>query len=560
MASDSFEPGFAPDLPATTDFEIGTPPTATEIAAILSDPVHARWNAASLRGSHAFVTYAFAQNVASYDSAASRPGFAAMTAAQQASVRVALDKWSAVSGLVFLEVPDARPSDLRFGLHNFSSTTYSWASGYGYGPYVDPAFAYRSPIGGDVWINTVASTYTNDNALSGDRAQHVLVHEIGHAIGLKHPFDGSPTLPTADDNMSITVMSYTGDASKSVQPQVLDIAAVQSLYGALKPGYFWDYVNLTLTIYGQAGAETLNGSEVNDIVAASGGADIVRGGGGNDWLFGGDGADSVYGEVGDDVVYGDIFSESAADLLDGGPGADIVIGGLGADTLFGRAGNDWLFGSGGDDAGYGNEGDDVFYGDLFAGEVGNDIGEGGAGADILIGGPGIDTLYGGFLLGGYDSGNDWLFGSDGGDFLFGGAGNDVLYGDLFAGESGPDTLDAGDGDDFLWGGPGDDTLIGGFGSDQYWLGTGRDTISIPSLGQLTREIAYEFTPGAGGDVIDLRGAGYSAYASNFTGFRSAYLRDGAAGAVVDFDGSGSQYELTLAGVTVAQLTAANFLF
>src|SRR5688572_11986004 len=33
-----------------------------------------------------------------------------------------------------------------------------------------------------------------------------VLHELGHAIGLKHPFDGTATLPTSLDTMSYTIM------------------------------------------------------------------------------------------------------------------------------------------------------------------------------------------------------------------------------------------------------------------------------------------------------------------------------------------------------------------
>src|SRR5690606_18332270 len=36
-----------------------------------------------------------------------------------------------------------------------------------------------------------------------------LLHEIGHALGLTHPFDGDDRLPSSVDNRLYTVMSYT---------------------------------------------------------------------------------------------------------------------------------------------------------------------------------------------------------------------------------------------------------------------------------------------------------------------------------------------------------------
>lgn len=60
--------------------------------------------------------------------------------------------------------------------------------------------------------------------------QTLALHEIGHAIGLKHPFDEPLTLASNLDNTSQTVMSYQGPYTVN-QLGPLDIAAAQYLYG-----------------------------------------------------------------------------------------------------------------------------------------------------------------------------------------------------------------------------------------------------------------------------------------------------------------------------------------
>jgi hypothetical protein len=59
-----------------------------------------------------------------------------------------------------------------------------------------------------------------------------IIHEIGHAIGLKHPHQGAITLsPTTYDNISFSVMSYNfyGNSSGTVMPY--DLLALYHLYG-----------------------------------------------------------------------------------------------------------------------------------------------------------------------------------------------------------------------------------------------------------------------------------------------------------------------------------------
>ncbi|MEG3841321.1 calcium-binding protein, partial [Microcoleus sp. herbarium14] len=91
------------------------------------------------------------------------------------------------------------------------------------------------------------------------------------------------------------------------------------------------------------------------------------------------------GDAGVNSVTGTEF----ADILNGGAGADLLVGGLGNDSISGDDGNDNLFGGAGSDT--------------LNGGIGNDTLTGGAGTNVLNGGAGADVfVFTGTTAGGGD--------------------------------------------------------------------------------------------------------------------------------------------------------------
>lgn len=174
-----------------------------------------------------------------------------LTAVQQASAREALLAWAAVANIRLQEVAEtgSEVGDIRFAWTSVTAETDSGEAAWGWARYPN---AYW-PSAGDIWISTASSASTSaDRWQVGSFNHYSLLHEIGHAIGLKHTFEGTMQLPVMMDNMAYTVMSYTQPANNVYpewgwtgsgtgwvhdyiwpsSPMVLDIAAIQHLYGA----------------------------------------------------------------------------------------------------------------------------------------------------------------------------------------------------------------------------------------------------------------------------------------------------------------------------------------
>lgn len=294
-------------------------------------------------GQAATVTYGFLTSSAGL-SADNAAGFARTSETQKTYIRQALTAWSSVANIAFTETSAASSASLRFGTNRQNGVS----AGYAYYP---STFS----TGGLVLIANDDSN--NTNPVSGSYGYLTLIHEIGHAIGLKHPgnynagdnftADG-PFLPSGEDYYSYSIMSYNADdalpsSGYQTQAAIYDIAAVQYLYGAntaAAPGN--DTYTLTpstyITIWDPNGTNTLDAS------AQTGAAVIDMNGGGRSTVGGTLVAGVAYNSLiqaartgsGSDLIY----ANGLGDTIDGGGGTDTVVfsGASSAYTLNNQAG------------------------------------------------------------------------------------------------------------------------------------------------------------------------------------------------------------------------------
>ena len=210
-------------------------------------------NVKQIEGARNTIYYDYLSGSESYLSAADKKGFVATAQAQKGAIESAFSYLSSLVNVTFEQ--DALRADIKFGNNDQTSS-----AGYA---------TYPSPDPNRPSILMLDNSNNPENAgaqlgVKGSYGWQTLIHELGHAMGLKHPGaynagGGStpgPYLPKTLDNRSMSIMSYnnatastivtlTGtstDTSYSLRTstaastpstyQVFDMAALQYLYGA----------------------------------------------------------------------------------------------------------------------------------------------------------------------------------------------------------------------------------------------------------------------------------------------------------------------------------------
>ena len=181
-------------------------------------------------GSPKSLTFSFMTAAPTYGGGEGGTGFTAPTEAYKLAVNIILGRLWLETGLSFTEVPDTATSygQLRFGANQQTAT-----KGYAFIP-----GQTSDARAGDVWLDVETLQFLGQ----GQEGWEVLLHEIGHALGLSHPKpEGtqttSPVLLNEWNDNSYTVMSSFQSPSKLWQSWfgALDIQALQSLYGTGRP-------------------------------------------------------------------------------------------------------------------------------------------------------------------------------------------------------------------------------------------------------------------------------------------------------------------------------------
>jgi serralysin len=443
-------------------------------------------------------------------------GFQPFTPRERLTAATIFDQASSFTGLTFREAATPAGGDIRFGSHQMTQGGYA---------------GYPNPGGhSDVWINT--AYVDTPHGRPGSYLSYVVLHEIGHALGLKHGHE-EPALRPQHDGHEYSVMTYRshpgGPTSNTngvnQYPQsfmMLDIAALQHMYGASYAAnagdsvYRWDPLSGEMSIDGVGqGAPAANhvfrtiwdggGTDTYDLSNYGGGVKVdLRPG---EWstlseaqlaslasspqqvLARGNVANALLHQGDTRSLIENAIGGAGNDIIVGNQAANRLVGGGGDDRLSGREGNDLLESGAGSDTLDGGAGNDILY---FGGALDNsDRADGGEGTDTLVLQGNYALVIGAELLAGIEgislqSGSIARWGQSGtnsydyaltlfetnaapGQQLRVNA-QSLLAGEDFALDGSAET----DGGRFLvYAGFGTDTLTGGAGNDIFFFEAGR---------------------------------------------------------------------------------------
>jgi Ca2+-binding RTX toxin-like protein len=288
--------------------------------------------------------------------------------------RETFDYLSIILPLSFTEITNTQSATFKFESHNMTMGGYATYPGYS--------------TSGIVEIGS-----KNNSDLLGQFGVSIVIHELGHSLGLDHTSprgevaagagggDDAPSLPDYLDRSTLSIMSYAKiriDESYLASYSSLDIRALISLYGkresteattfklhydsSLSTSSKQNSLNKIQTgqwdLYGYAPFMIVDngGTDTVDVSDWKGGVKVDLSGWGigpiggvaNDYTFNSVSNGSLSSE-GDGSAIVTIYPDTVLEKVIGSPEADIIIGYTALETLDGGAGNDQITGGGGND-------------------------------------------------------------------------------------------------------------------------------------------------------------------------------------------------------------------
>jgi Ca2+-binding RTX toxin-like protein len=212
------------------------------------------------------------------------PTFIAFSAQQQAATRSLLGLVANVTQITFTE-------NTTQGDYTVAGTAANANLRYARSSEVDPGAAYAyyptnvgpSSVGGSAWFNVASNNANFNSPARGNYAWMGILHETGHALGLKHGHEFPLAISANHDSVEYSVMTYRsfpGDDINGYNNEqwgyaqtlmMLDIAALQKIYGSANYNfnsgnsvYTWNATTGEMSINGVGQGAPGNGDGVTD--------------------------------------------------------------------------------------------------------------------------------------------------------------------------------------------------------------------------------------------------------------------------------------------------------
>jgi hypothetical protein len=315
---------------------------------------------------------------------------------QREAFREVFENYERVANIDFVEVEytlASLDSEIVIGAWGNFDGSLAGASAYAYFPVSGDGRGGRES---DIWFNVNPGATgdfdpdTPTDVSLGSFFRFVAYHEIGHAVGLKHPFSAAPFLSSFTNFDYLTVMAYQHDSgfnkfdpypdTSPASLMLYDMLELQRVYGANTdwnsgnnqygngfsggdPHFVNNDEQHQTTLWDAGGEDALNYSShvANETIDLRQGA----------WS-------SINGVQQSIKIAYDTIIENAR----GGSGDDNIRGNETANVLFGNDGNDVLRGGGDNDSMRGGAGDDTYIWSL--GDGRDQVAElGGGGVDAI---------------------------------------------------------------------------------------------------------------------------------------------------------------------------------